>query len=770
MDLHQVEGYSSSESGNIHQQNRQTFRMEPTNMTKSVEQQNCRQRQLQSHENIQEQLHQAENGLQPDPDVGLEHQEYAGTSLLCESNHPDLVQKAESVVTKVTAEAINLMKYQVEKKIQYLDIDYKIKELYEQDKIAKIRSIEIQMENEGLSQEKDLELKSYDRKAVRITNTLEICKLLKEHYEKLHFTAEQVEKLRNEFCVQYALLTNDLKTQRKNRKALAVEYVNNVERLKKTVEEEHQLRISEINNANSNYQGQVKCLSEKMLLLNNEEEKYSSLNVQDEELDISITQEELNLKEKLGHAYESLHFFLYKNETLESEVNSYKGKEKELEDSLHSITVERDCIKRQVIDLEEFFETVSNEEKMLNEELNTVKERLTCHETENSGTRNQEDTYEKENLDLLQQMSQYEDKHKDVNRKLEDTRTKYACLTQDLTNLTVKLEIIQTENQTISNRYRSELSDLESALEIHRKEADAKHTKIKDQNNIVNVLQQEFVEENSAMKSHQLKLQSLKTNMADEEAKMETLRSFIQEEKTILEEVNKFLMVRQSEVKKLREETERKLQEHTDYKKEMLMAVNQTREETKAVKEKQEKRDLERDGKRQEIMRGLRECRNASIKQADEKEAELDAQRKMNFNLKEKLHNIINHKESIERDSEIQRKMLECKIKQLQMDLENEITQSEILSKSQTCEQVSTSVQKRFGSVKKIGKLQSSDPGKKRRLEVYQQSEKVRTGGTKDEYLQSLYRATPRKYEVKSGHFKSSRRKQHEPLDILSSL
>lgn len=90
--------------------------------------------------------------------------------------------------------------------------------------------------------------------------------------------------------------------------------------------------------------------------------------------------------------------------------------------------------------------------------------------------------------------------------------------------------------------------------------------------------------------------------MADEEAKMETLRSFIQEEKTILEEVNKFLMVRQSEVKKLREETERKLQEHTDYKKEMLMAVNQTREETKAVKEKQEKRDLERDGKRQVII------------------------------------------------------------------------------------------------------------------------------------------------------------------------
>jgi hypothetical protein len=58
----------------------------------------------------------------------------------------------------------------------------------------------------------------------------------------------------------------------------------------------------------------------------------------------------------------------------------------------------------------------------------------------------------------------------------------------------------------ISNRYLSELSDLESALEIVKKEADSKHTKIKDQNNIVNALQQEFAEENSLMKSHQLKV------------------------------------------------------------------------------------------------------------------------------------------------------------------------------------------------------------------------------------------------------------------------
>jgi len=46
----------------------------------------------------------------------------------------------------------------------------------------------------------------------------------------------------------------------------------------------------------------------------------------------------------------------------------------------------------------------------------------------------------------------------------------------------------------------------------------------------------------------------------------------------------------------------------------------------------------------QEIMKGLCECRNASIKQADEKEAELDVQKKKNYDLKEKLNNITTHK------------------------------------------------------------------------------------------------------------------------------
>jgi hypothetical protein len=112
-------------------------------------------------------LHEAERGLHHEADVHLEHQENAGAMLVSESDHSDIVQKAESVITKVTADAIDLMKYEVEKKVHYVNTDSKITELYEEDKIAKTRSIKIQMENEGLSREKDLLLKSSDRLALR---------------------------------------------------------------------------------------------------------------------------------------------------------------------------------------------------------------------------------------------------------------------------------------------------------------------------------------------------------------------------------------------------------------------------------------------------------------------------------------------------------------------------------------------------------------------------------------------------------------------------
>jgi hypothetical protein len=63
------------------------------------------------------------------------------------------------------------------------------------------------------------------------------------------------------------------------------------------VMEERQLRISEMNSANSNYQGLAEILNGKMLILKQEEEKYSALKLKDEELQYSITEEELKLKE-----------------------------------------------------------------------------------------------------------------------------------------------------------------------------------------------------------------------------------------------------------------------------------------------------------------------------------------------------------------------------------------------------------------------------------------------------------------------------------------
>jgi hypothetical protein len=71
--------------------------------------------------------------------------------------------------------------------------------------------------------------------------------------------------------------------------------------------------------------------------------------------------------QNLKHGHESLQSLNCANHTLETDINSYNSKRKELEISVHGLTVERECLKRQVIDLEEWFETVSNEEKVSNQ-------------------------------------------------------------------------------------------------------------------------------------------------------------------------------------------------------------------------------------------------------------------------------------------------------------------------------------------------------------------------------------------------------------------
>jgi hypothetical protein len=70
--------------------------------------------------------------------------------------------------------------------------------------------------------------------------------------------------------------------------------------------------------------------------------------------------------QKLKHAYESLQFLDCANQTPESHINSHKSTQKELEISLYGHTVEGECLKRQVMALEEWFETVSSEVKVSN--------------------------------------------------------------------------------------------------------------------------------------------------------------------------------------------------------------------------------------------------------------------------------------------------------------------------------------------------------------------------------------------------------------------
>jgi len=97
-------------------------------------------------------------------------------------------------------------------------------------------------------------------------------------------------------------------------------------------------------------------------------------------------------------------------------------------------------------------------------------------------------------------------------------------------------------------------------------------------------------------------LQNLKATTTDEAKKEETLRSVIEYERIQSEELNRLLFVKQSEVEKLKEEIERKLEEHADYKKQVSVELNQKREEIKVVKKQREEMVCERDRKRQVIV------------------------------------------------------------------------------------------------------------------------------------------------------------------------
>jgi len=116
----------------------------------------------QTNLNIQriQHLDQLSNALQSEPHVESEIQQNTEIALPSTSSGADVVQKAENVMKTATTEAINLMRYQVEKKVEFVIVDCKVQELCQEDGAAKMRCLKIQMDNEALSQVKDNLLKS----------------------------------------------------------------------------------------------------------------------------------------------------------------------------------------------------------------------------------------------------------------------------------------------------------------------------------------------------------------------------------------------------------------------------------------------------------------------------------------------------------------------------------------------------------------------------------------------------------------------------------
>jgi hypothetical protein len=107
------------------------------------------------------------NALQPEPHAESEIQQNTEIALPSAISGADVVQKAENVMKTATTETINLMRYQVAKKVEYVIVDCKVQELCQEDGAAKMRCLKIQMNNEALSQEKDGLLKSCSGLALR---------------------------------------------------------------------------------------------------------------------------------------------------------------------------------------------------------------------------------------------------------------------------------------------------------------------------------------------------------------------------------------------------------------------------------------------------------------------------------------------------------------------------------------------------------------------------------------------------------------------------
>ncbi|KAJ9576803.1 hypothetical protein L9F63_006577 [Diploptera punctata] len=304
-------------------------------------------------------------------------------------------------------------------------------------------------------------------------------------------------------------------------------------------------------------------------------------------------------------------------------------------------------------------------------------------------------------------------------------------------------------------------------------------------------------------------IQVVKAALSDELTKIHTTNCLIEKDMGKAEQLNCSLILRQKEVEIMKNNLEKTLQESETYKEEMQAAVTQIKQEIIDIKEKQKLTVSHCHEKRQDLMRYLDECRSDSMKKSNQTEAEIDVERKSNANLKEKLNEIHKEKVSAKRNSTEQIKILENKIKKLEEDLDSIVIKPSEWRKSHIPPNKPPSIEmpipnevymkpplfKRFSSNKpKMRKQFAESDSDQSSIDFNDYINRVRTDvrpdsdGASKKRKKIFYSLHPPMMEYKEkmqdtytnrSHYippkkhvstKSKRKKEFEPLDLLSTL
>ncbi|XP_069672605.1 putative leucine-rich repeat-containing protein DDB_G0290503 isoform X2 [Periplaneta americana] len=745
------------------------------------------QEQLHLETQHSQNFHGVENSLQERGDAGLQLRDCNENSVISSRSEMNHDWMSERVLSEVTTETNKLMKWSSEMKVKIIENDHQIQALNNQHNMGITKTLSLQMRNEQLSQEMGTVQQSVIQQAKKINQVLELCEGVCNYGEELRLEFEHIAKAKIDLCIQNATFSKDLKACYEDLTKLILDY-GNVRNLKETVEQEHRVLTEEIDASNITCKKLSQEIDEMTLTLNLEEDKCSSLHIQEKETNNSLKIEETHLKEELQKATERL-TSIGSKEDIEKDIHTSNCKIIKLEELLQTLSSERDCLKSQAINEKEFIERVSNEEKVLREKLISESEIVDHINTENTSKRIKQEESIRENDYLLQQICDFEEQHKDIDAKLEDCKTKEKCLDEDLLNIHSNIEEIKAKHIIICNEYKSELCGLQDAYEVIKTGIDSKYNKLQEQKIEMSSLQHSVEETNLKISSLNSEIHSVKASTTDELQKIETLTSLVEEEREKIGDLYKSRKLNENQMNKLKVENEEKLKFHCEFKKEMLASIKKLKDDASTVKKQRDAIDANCKKNRQDLMKYLDECRYESLKKTNDMEKELTQQKKENNNLREKINNTNIEKESVEKNFLETIKVLENKIKQLKTDLENETIQSEIWKKSKETQLISSvscppskeDHLKTEESSESSTSIISSRIPERKKFEYDERSDSEHSSidfhdivdqrkRARTVFSEAVFNITPRTRKGTAGSREFNDNVQDEPLDLLSTI